>query len=94
MNVQSEVNNLLQLAPPSDTIDEYEQQIKQLQQKLSQNEDERTLLRERLNEVELEVNKVTEDRASTLAMYEDQLQSVIQERNAFVEQQTAYSSDK
>jgi len=75
------------------TIENYEKQIKQLQQKLSQNEDERSLLRERLNEVELELTKTLDDRASTLAMYEEQLESAVQERNALVEQQVLQSAE-
>jgi predicted nucleic acid-binding Zn-ribbon protein len=76
------------------TIENYEQQIKQLHQKLSQNEDERTLLRERLNEVELEFRKTLDDRSSTSAMYEEQFQSLVQERNALVEQQVLESAEK
>ncbi len=76
------------------TIEDYEKQIKQLQQKLSQNEDERSLLRERLNEVELEFRKTFDDRASTTAMYEEQLQSLVQERNALVEQQAIQSAER
>ncbi len=78
---------------PSTIIEDYEKQIKQLQQKLSQNEDERSLLRERLNEVEVEFTRTIDDRASTLAMYEDQLQSAVQERNALVEQQVLQSAE-
>ncbi|CAF4754041.1 unnamed protein product, partial [Rotaria socialis] len=56
--------------PPSDeisqtNIENYEMQIRQLQQKLSQHDDEKSLLRERLNEVELELRKVLDDHAST-----------------------------
>jgi hypothetical protein len=78
---------------PSTIVEDYEKQIKQLQQKLSQNEDERSLLRERLNEVELEFTRTIDDRASTLAMYEDQLQSTVQERNALVQQQVLQSAE-
>jgi PIN domain nuclease of toxin-antitoxin system len=74
------------------TIEDYEKQIKQLQQKLSQNEDERSLLRERLNEVEIEFRKTFDEHASTTAMYEEQLQSLVQERNALVEQQQQVQS--
>ena len=74
--------------------EDHEQQIKDLQQKLSRNEDERSLLRERLNEVELEYREAIDDRASTLAMYEEQLQSLVQERNALVEQQQTRSVDR
>lgn len=69
------------------------QQIEQLREKLSQNEDERALLRERLDEVELEFRKTLDDHSSTLAMYEEQLQSLVQERNALVEQRALDSSE-
>ena len=69
-------------------------EIHRLQQKLSQNEDERALLRERLDEVELEFGKLLEGRALTLTMYEEQLQSLVQERNALVEQHILESTEK
>ncbi|CAF4504594.1 unnamed protein product, partial [Rotaria sp. Silwood2] len=75
------VNNISQ-----SVIEDYKKQIHQLQQKLSQNDDERTLLRERLNEVELEFRKILDDRTTTTNMYEEQLQSLIQERDALVQQ--------
>ncbi|CAF4514139.1 unnamed protein product, partial [Rotaria sp. Silwood2] len=75
------VNNISQ-----SVIEDYKKQIHQLQQKLSQNDDERTLLRERLNEVELEFRKTLDDRTTTTNMYEEQLQSLIQERDALVQQ--------
>ncbi len=75
-------------------IGDYEKQIKQLQQKLSQNEDERSLLRQRLNEVELEFRKTLDDHSSTSAMYEEQFQSVVQERNTLVEQQALQSAER
>jgi len=75
-------------------IGDYEKQIKQLQQKLSQNEDERTLLRQRLNEVKLEFRKTLDDHSSTSAMYEEQFQSVVQERNTLVEQQALQSAER
>jgi predicted negative regulator of RcsB-dependent stress response len=72
-------------------IEDYEKQIGQLQQALSQNEDERTLLRQRLNEVELEFRKTLDDHSSTSAMYEEQFQSLVQERNTLLEQQVLQS---
>ncbi|CAF3302238.1 unnamed protein product [Rotaria socialis] len=85
--------------PPSDeisqtNIENYEMQIRQLQQKLSQHDDEKSLLRERLNEVELELRKVLDDHASTTAMYDEQLRSLITERDALVEQHALQSADK
>ncbi|CAF5065455.1 unnamed protein product, partial [Rotaria magnacalcarata] len=58
------------------------------------NDDEKLLLRERLNEVELELRKVLDEHASTTAMYEEQLQSLIIERDALVEQHALQSADK
>jgi len=84
---------LVTASAPS-VVDEYEQQIKELQKKLSQYEDERQLLRERLNEVELEFGKANDERSSVSAMYEEQLQSVIQERNALVEQQATQTAER
>ena len=83
---------ILNISEP--TNEDHERQIKQLQQKLSQNEDERSLLRERLNEVEVEFRQAIDDRASTIAMYEEQLQSLVQERNALVEQQELQAGDR
>ncbi|CAF5195657.1 unnamed protein product, partial [Rotaria magnacalcarata] len=57
------------------------------------NDDEKLLLRERLNEVELELRKVLDEHASTTAMYEKQLQSLIIERDAIVEQQIFQSNE-
>ncbi len=68
----------------------YEKQIKQLQQNLSQKNDERTLLRERLNEVELELSKTLED----LALTKGQYKAAIKERNALEEQQMLQSAEK
>ena len=76
------------------TLEDYKQQIKQLQRKLSENEDERSLLRERLNEVELEFRQTMDDRSSTMAMYEQQLQSRVQERNALANQHQIQLTEK
>jgi len=84
-------------APPvvdESNVDEYEQQIKELQKKLSQYEDERQLLRERLNEIELEFSKANDDRSSVSAMYEEQLQSLSRERDTLIEHQAAQSAER
>ena len=75
-------------------IEGYEKQIHQFQLKLSQNDEERSLLRERLNEVELELRKVLDDHTSTIAMHEEQLQSLVIERDALVEEHALRSVDK
>ena len=84
---------LVTASAPS-VVDEYEQQIKELQKKLSQYEDERQLLRERLNEIELEFSKANDDRSSVSAMYEEQLQSLSRERDTLIEHQAAQSAER
>ena len=76
------------------TIEDQQNQINQLQQKLSANEDERTLLRERLNEVELEFRKTLDDHTAIITMNEEQLESLVQERDALVEQQVLESAER
>ncbi|CAF3336486.1 unnamed protein product [Rotaria sp. Silwood1] len=81
VSTTSSVTNISQ-----STIEDYEKHLHQLQQKLSQNDEERSLLRERLNEVELEFRKTLDDRQSTTNMYEEQLQSLVHERDVLVQQ--------
>ena len=76
------------------TIENYQQQIDRLEQQLSQNQDERCLLRQRLNDVELEFKTILDDRTLTLNMYEEQLRSIVEERNALVEQQAIQSAER
>ncbi len=71
-------------------VENYEKQIKQLQQNLSQKDDERTLLRERLNEVELEFRKALDDHALAVR----QCEAVTEEKNALVEQQILQSIER
>ena len=78
----------------SSISEDYQNQINQLQQKLSANEDKRTLLRERLNEVELEFRKTLDDHTAIITMNEEQLESLVQERDALVEQQVLQLVEK
>jgi hypothetical protein len=57
-------------------------------------EDERTLLKQRLNQVELEFKKMLDDRAAIITMNEEQLESLIQERDALVEEQAFQSAER
>ena len=75
-------------------IEDCQRQILQLHKKLSSNEDERTLLRERLNEVELELKKSTDNHESTIAMYEEQFATLVKERDQAVEENTMQLSEK
>ncbi|CAF3671069.1 unnamed protein product [Adineta steineri] len=93
---------LVSAAPISDTshdsnssiIEDYRTQIQNLQQKLRSVEDERVLLREHLNEVELELRKTLDQHEPILAMYEKQLQTVEQERNAVVQLHALRSAEQ
>lgn len=74
----------------SATIDEYQKQIEQLQRNLSQKEEERNLLREHLNEVELELRRISDDHTSTLA----KCKSIEEDYDALVKQQAVQSADR
>ncbi len=69
-NMQSTLN----LPFSASKIEDYEKQIEQLQHNLSQKDEERTLLQERLNEVELQLTKSSDDYASTIAKHESLVQ--------------------
>ncbi|CAF4423197.1 unnamed protein product, partial [Adineta steineri] len=81
------VEQLVRATPPEDTsasaIEDYQKQIDQLQKHLSQKDEERSLLRERLNEVEVEFRKTLDDHESTVNKYE----FLKQERDVLIEQQ-------
>ncbi|CAF3542270.1 unnamed protein product, partial [Rotaria sp. Silwood2] len=64
-------------------IEEYQTKIDRLVKSLIEKEDERILLRERLNEIELELRKVLDDQNSTFKKYE----LLVQERDLLVQQQ-------
>ncbi|CAF0830686.1 unnamed protein product [Adineta ricciae] len=64
------------------TADDYQKQVSQLQQALSQKDEERSLLREHLNEVEIELRKALDDNALVADKYE----LLKQERDVLVEE--------
>ena len=71
-------------------IEDLRKEISQLQDNLSLKDDERILLQERLDEVELELSKTLNDQASTMSKY----QSLVNERNVLIEQQTIHSTER
>ena len=86
-----ETVRLTQFLPFSDAIvDDYEKQIQELQQKLSEKEDERNVLNERLNEVELQLSKASEDQVSTVTKYE----LLIKQRDEIAEQHVLHSAER
>ncbi len=89
---QNELDNehrekLEQLSSQSEN---YQKQIEELQQNLSEQIHERTSLSERLNEVEVNLQKAIDDHASLKAKYE----TLIEERNALEEQQALHSAER
>jgi hypothetical protein len=68
-------------------MENYQNQIEQLQQNLFVQEDERTSLVERLHLAELELK-------TTVESYQEKLQSVTQERNVLTEQQALQSTEQ
>jgi hypothetical protein len=74
----------------SSLIQDYQKEIDQLQQSLSQKEGQQTLSQEHLNQVELELRKAVDSHALAMNQYE----SLIQERDALVEQQVLQSAER
>jgi hypothetical protein len=74
----------------SSLIQDYQKEIDQLQQNLSQKDAQQTSLQEHLNQVELELKKVVDSHALAMNQYE----SLIQERDALVEQQVLQSAER
>jgi hypothetical protein len=71
-------------------IEDYQTQLDQLQQNLSAKDDERTLLRERLDDVELELRKTLDNHASLIIKNE----LLVEERDAVLEQQALRLTDR
>ncbi|CAF4368758.1 unnamed protein product, partial [Rotaria sp. Silwood2] len=89
----------LAAAAPSEDIsssisEDYQKQIDELKQKLSENNEERTLLRDRLNEVELELKEIKHKHELTLTKYKEELLSLVEERNELIGQQTISSTEQ
>ncbi|CAF0725469.1 unnamed protein product [Adineta steineri] len=92
-------------APPSDltsyisssVFENDQKQIHELRQKLSATEDERTVIRDRLDNVQREFRKTLDECATTLSAYERQIQTLEQERSTLIQQhelQTAESQQE
>jgi septal ring factor EnvC (AmiA/AmiB activator) len=64
-------------------VEDYQKQIEQLQQNLSEKDNERSSLSEHLNEVELELKKTIDDYASAMTKYE-----------SLVKEQTLHSEER
>ena len=51
-------------------------------------------MRNRLTDVEQEFRKTLDECASTLSIYEQKIQSLVQERDGLIEQHTVQSAEK
>jgi len=82
---QNELDNERQMKMEqlSSMIKDHQTQIEQLQQNLSEKDNARSSLSERLNEVELELKKMTDDHASATTKYE-----------SIVKEQTLHSEER
>jgi chromosome segregation ATPase len=91
-HTQAEINELRTEQHTSEVSlsEDYQKQIDQLQQNLSQKDEERTLLREHLNNIELELRKTLDDHASTKSQFE----SITQERDTLVDQHNLQITEK
>jgi hypothetical protein len=68
--------------------------IDELRLQLAQNEDERNLLRESLHEIESELRRMSDEHTTALSMNEEQLTSLINERDALVELQILQTMER
>jgi seryl-tRNA synthetase len=93
---QNELDNERQekIEQLSSQSENYKKQIEELQQNVSDKDNERSSLTARLNEIEAELRKTIDDHALKSIKHEEDLQSVIEERNTLIEQQTHYSEQQ
>lgn len=82
------------LCSSSSVFESEQQQISELREKLSSSESERDVIRTRLTDVELEFRKTLDECASTLSTYEQQIQALLRERDALLEQRTAQTDER
>jgi len=82
---QNEIDNerQMKIEQLSSIVEDYQKQIEQLRQNLSEKDNERSSLSERLNEVELELKKTIDDYASAMTEYE-----------SLVKEQTVHSEER
>ncbi|CAF4357557.1 unnamed protein product, partial [Rotaria sordida] len=94
LNYEKQVRNaqLVSAAPSEDIsssiVEDYQKQIDELEQKLSENNEEQSLLREHLNKVEIELKETKHNHELTLTKYKEEFLSLVEERNELIEQQT------
>ncbi|CAF2649407.1 unnamed protein product [Rotaria sp. Silwood2] len=94
---QVRIEQLAAAAPSEDLsssiAEDYQKQIDELKQKLFENNEEKTLLCGRHNEVELELKEIKHKHELTLTKYKEELLSLVEERNELIEQQTISSTE-
>jgi hypothetical protein len=74
-------------------IEKYQNQIELLQQNMAEKDEERTLLGERLNGLELELQTTIDNHELIVNKCEEDIQYFTQERNALIEQQALRFSE-
>jgi septal ring factor EnvC (AmiA/AmiB activator) len=74
----------------SSMVEEHQKYIEQLQETLFEKDNEKHSLSQRLNALELELEKTIDDHVSKSNKYEQSLQSLTDERNALIEQQAMH----
>ncbi|CAF1400921.1 unnamed protein product [Adineta steineri] len=77
----------------SSVVEEYEKQIKQLEEKIIEKEEELASLNKNMTEIELKLKKSAEDNELNMNSYEERIQSFIDERNTLIEQQALRFSE-
>ncbi|CAF1269614.1 unnamed protein product [Rotaria sordida] len=99
LNYEKQVRSaqLVSAAPSEDIsssiVEDYQKQIDELEQKLSENNEEQSLLHEHLNKVEVELKETKHNHELTLTKYKEEFLSAVEERNELIEQQTLSSTE-
>ncbi len=75
-------------------IEDYQQQIEQLQKNLSKKEHEYNSLNKRLNELEGVLQQTIDNHALKSKKYVEHLQSLTYERNALINQESIHSEEQ
>jgi septal ring factor EnvC (AmiA/AmiB activator) len=86
-NRSQNIHSVTPLLFSDSMLEEYQKYIEQLQQSLFEKDNEKNSLNQRLNELELELQKTIDDHTS-------KLQSIIQERDALIEQERIHSEEQ
>lgn len=88
-------NNIYSTSPPrAAMIVDYQNQLEKLQENFTRKENEQTLFSQQLQESESKFQKILADHALKCEKYEEDLQSLLEQRNSLLDQQVLHSEEQ